>query len=453
MLSRGATVRIVNNKGQTPLSLGISHLKPETQRLIQQREETDDREWLDFSKSHADGHTYGDLDPRFIDSPAKSVSLNFTMSIEKEPKPCAGDGPARLGSAATIGEWVVNPTTPATRLASREKWQLRAQLEREALQAENGESDLQDQTNTSIFASEEVVKPLWQTFCDELEKCKMVLGCSGDHARTRTGADCSDFEILPWHAALWKLMWHLSDQSTREGKWVLESERRMTKCLRSQPRRCIVSLLRLTRYEFANMCHEKYSNTLESPDCVGNTRKTKRFLRTLKVCTRLLVSGIKSLASQGELKAEENNFGGERRQQSSCLDTSEIFDSCSFNAFLELRQYLGTTFCILYLNLPFSYFVLKLSLCIDGSGCKEPPPKALINQRLKQALQQQDAPTVLSLLEEFDYGDSECLTVKSSDEGMLRLVSKFVEGLITRMETGSLQRYESSLCHRHGVCE
>ena len=38
-LKRGAKVKIVNNKGQTPLSLAVSHLKEETIKLIEEAEE------------------------------------------------------------------------------------------------------------------------------------------------------------------------------------------------------------------------------------------------------------------------------------------------------------------------------------------------------------------------------------------------------------------------------
>jgi ankyrin repeat protein len=39
LLAQGARVKIVNNKGQTPLSLAVSHLREETILMIERQEE------------------------------------------------------------------------------------------------------------------------------------------------------------------------------------------------------------------------------------------------------------------------------------------------------------------------------------------------------------------------------------------------------------------------------
>jgi hypothetical protein len=68
LLEHGANVRIVNNKGQTPRSLSISHLSEDTVRLIEAAEAAQHAmEWQDFYSSHySDRNTcFGDLDPRF----------------------------------------------------------------------------------------------------------------------------------------------------------------------------------------------------------------------------------------------------------------------------------------------------------------------------------------------------------------------------------------------------
>ena len=71
LLSRGANVLIVNNKGQTPRSLAVSHLKEETTREVA-RVEAEQLEaggaWSNFRESHSDGVAYGDLDVRFLDA-------------------------------------------------------------------------------------------------------------------------------------------------------------------------------------------------------------------------------------------------------------------------------------------------------------------------------------------------------------------------------------------------
>lgn len=62
---------IVNNKGQTPLSLAITHLSEETIRIVEEKEklleESKRYEWMNFYDSEHRGRgVFGDLDPRFI---------------------------------------------------------------------------------------------------------------------------------------------------------------------------------------------------------------------------------------------------------------------------------------------------------------------------------------------------------------------------------------------------
>jgi len=70
LLSLGANLLIVNNKGQTPVSMAISHLKPETCDFMFTTEEEQIRnggKFINYRASHSDGKRYGDLDPRFLD--------------------------------------------------------------------------------------------------------------------------------------------------------------------------------------------------------------------------------------------------------------------------------------------------------------------------------------------------------------------------------------------------
>eukprot|EP01050_Picozoa_sp_SAG11_P005970 SAG11_NODE_445_length_9408_cov_3.801590_2_plen_463_part_00 len=67
LLSRGASARIVNNKGQTPRSLGATHLLSDTLRLLSEHEEQECVGWRNYRKTHSDGLRYGDLDPRFLE--------------------------------------------------------------------------------------------------------------------------------------------------------------------------------------------------------------------------------------------------------------------------------------------------------------------------------------------------------------------------------------------------
>ena len=68
LLESGANVKIVNNKGQSPLSLSITHCNKGTIEAIENAELSQKHyEWINFQKTHSDGMKYGDLDTRFID--------------------------------------------------------------------------------------------------------------------------------------------------------------------------------------------------------------------------------------------------------------------------------------------------------------------------------------------------------------------------------------------------
>lgn len=106
LLEMGATARIVNNKGQTPLSLAASHLRDSTVQAIAAHEASDTRAWLNFRSTHSDGLVYGDLDPRFLPSPPTSEDV--------------------------VQPLVVNPTTRASREARRLQCHEEASYAREA---------------------------------------------------------------------------------------------------------------------------------------------------------------------------------------------------------------------------------------------------------------------------------------------------------------------------------
>ena len=57
-------MKIVNNKGQSVLSLALSHCKEETIQVIKRAEEQE-KTWWNFRDTHSDGLKYGDLDARF----------------------------------------------------------------------------------------------------------------------------------------------------------------------------------------------------------------------------------------------------------------------------------------------------------------------------------------------------------------------------------------------------
>jgi hypothetical protein len=69
LLKYGANPCIVNNKGQSPLSIASSHLSQETMAAIQQAEELHGSNWVNYRASHSDGLIYGDQEPRFFERP------------------------------------------------------------------------------------------------------------------------------------------------------------------------------------------------------------------------------------------------------------------------------------------------------------------------------------------------------------------------------------------------
>ena len=72
LLDCGCNVKIVNNKGQTPLSIASSHLSNDIVQRIQELESADSRRtWCNYRQTHSDGLEYGDLDPRFLDRPLR----------------------------------------------------------------------------------------------------------------------------------------------------------------------------------------------------------------------------------------------------------------------------------------------------------------------------------------------------------------------------------------------
>ena len=86
LLRHGAKVRVVNNKGQSVLSLSASHIPPITLDLIRTTEEAEDGAWQNFRATHSDGLKYGDLDPRFIGNPASIPDPTLPYALDPTTK-------------------------------------------------------------------------------------------------------------------------------------------------------------------------------------------------------------------------------------------------------------------------------------------------------------------------------------------------------------------------------
>lgn len=81
LLRRGAHTRVVNNKGQSVLSLAFSHCSDATVALVEEAEQVEDGEWLNFRETHSDGEVYGDQDPRFLERPIQPDDVVHRLSI------------------------------------------------------------------------------------------------------------------------------------------------------------------------------------------------------------------------------------------------------------------------------------------------------------------------------------------------------------------------------------
>jgi hypothetical protein len=142
LLDRGATVRVVNNKGQSPLSLAASHFDTELVAYMEAHEQAEGggggdagwrsaaggselSGWVNFRATNSDGRIYGDLDPRFMERPV--------------------DAHADVVTARSI-----NPTTKATR-SRRNQTQTQTQTQTQMQGGMGGGTDTM--TNTAVTAT------------------------------------------------------------------------------------------------------------------------------------------------------------------------------------------------------------------------------------------------------------------------------------------------------------
>jgi hypothetical protein len=86
LLDRGAKVKIVNNKGQSVLSIAISHLNSDNIQKIVEQERLEQGEWVNYRATHSDGLEYGDLDPRFLDRPLRSQDVVTDFCVNPTTK-------------------------------------------------------------------------------------------------------------------------------------------------------------------------------------------------------------------------------------------------------------------------------------------------------------------------------------------------------------------------------
>ena len=88
LLDHGAHVKIVNNKGQSVLSIAASHVDAaDTIAKIQAAElQQSHIPWINYRHSHSDGLQYDDLDPRFLERPLQPTDVVTPLVINPTTK-------------------------------------------------------------------------------------------------------------------------------------------------------------------------------------------------------------------------------------------------------------------------------------------------------------------------------------------------------------------------------
>ncbi|KAL3929637.1 MAG: hypothetical protein SGBAC_012124 [Bacillariaceae sp.] len=151
LLSReDVNVSIVNNKGQSVLSLASSHHMPlELLQRIQSKEESDLSKWWNFRATHSDNLEYGDLDRRFLDRPLRDTDV--------------------------VTEYAINPTTKKTRKGAFERrnpeagkeWQRYRQQTNQGKKTTKTKREL---ANTLSTEQQQAIQSAWQVLSGRSNK-------------------------------------------------------------------------------------------------------------------------------------------------------------------------------------------------------------------------------------------------------------------------------------------
>lgn len=110
LLAKGAWVKIINNKGQSPRSLAVSHLSPDTVIAIEEAEmRQEDLPWLNFRATHSDGGLYGDLDPRFLEEETFKYLVTQTVLQDSSTSDSTGDKSSTTDRSIVISKDIAMP--------------------------------------------------------------------------------------------------------------------------------------------------------------------------------------------------------------------------------------------------------------------------------------------------------------------------------------------------------
>eukprot|EP00980_Cylindrotheca_fusiformis_P026786 scaffold17468_cov106-Cylindrotheca_fusiformis.AAC.2 len=112
LVSQGASLLFVNNKGQTPCSIAVSHLEKECCEFLYEtelRQLQRGGKFSNFRISHSDERLYGDLDPRFrIDE--FNMEDDLTMQLEQYANSTASKGKLPGGYPISFHPRSLRPT-------------------------------------------------------------------------------------------------------------------------------------------------------------------------------------------------------------------------------------------------------------------------------------------------------------------------------------------------------
>lgn len=102
LVGRGANLLIINNKGQSPCSMAVTHLQPETCQLMFAKEYEQIQsgvEFQNFRLSYGDNKQYGDLDPRVLVD-----QINYGVDIVADQREYAESLKTAMGQLDTLDE-------------------------------------------------------------------------------------------------------------------------------------------------------------------------------------------------------------------------------------------------------------------------------------------------------------------------------------------------------------
>jgi hypothetical protein len=153
LLDQGAHVKIVNNKGQSVLSIAASHCFDDiVQRIVALEQAQEHVPWINYRATHSDGLVYGDLDPRFLDRELTASDVVTPYAVNPTTKQSRkGSFYQRNPQLLRKEEQKEQPQKVASRKAERKRPELSEEQEKELQMAWNAlETAVNGETNQAL---------------------------------------------------------------------------------------------------------------------------------------------------------------------------------------------------------------------------------------------------------------------------------------------------------------